>query len=294
MKNKKGQLIGVVIGVAIAFVVLALLIPIFTGAQGPAERYVKNTICKVSVAIRSGTIVGGINTVKVLSSEYNLRCPTIERQATQEDVYKIIAEELRSCWDKAGASDADLIESYSVSLSKTQTACLICSQIEPKDKEGKIIIEPQQLKKYLNTYEVDGKKGLLATLIDTQESLEYSYTERQEATRASPITIAYFIYKSNTEPSDTNNLGTEDSQLYQGLLGTGAGAYTAVKGVKLAKFAVTKIGGRAISFAGGGLIGLGIFAGIEGGHAILYKDNTYQGIVIGTGANVVERCDYQL
>lgn len=294
MRKKRGSATEVLIGMALAVVVLALLIPLFTSAQGPAERWVKNTICKVSVAIRSGTIIGGINTAKVLSSEYSLRCPTIERQATQEDVYKIIAEELKTCWEKAGASDADLIGSYSVSLSKTQTACLVCSQIEPKDKEGKIIVDPQQLKKYLNTYEVDGKKGFLATLIGTEESLDYAYTEKQEATRASPITIAYFIYKSNTAPSETNKLGTENSQLYQGLLGTGTGIVGATKGVQLTKFVVSKVGGRAISFAGGGLIGVAIFAGIEGGHAILYKDNTYQGIVIGTGANVVERCDYQL
>lgn len=281
-QNKKGAVMSVLTAILLTVVVLAALLAILNTTTDTLDRSVKNSMCKISVKFRSGSIIGGAN---VFDKELN--CPTIQRTATSETINKVIAEELKDCWNKIGSGKADIISSYSLGIAETKTACLICSQISPKDKEGKIIVDPQKLKTYLNSIEVDGKKGLLGTLTGTGQTLDYEYNQPQEVTRAKPVTIAYFIYKSNSNPSKNNPLGTPGGDLSAAPLGTIIGASAGVIGAK-----------AALLFGASGPVGLIIGVGVVGVaevvNAVGYKQNTYQGLLIGTGSNVAQRCDYQL
>ncbi|MEK6940639.1 MAG: hypothetical protein AABW49_01955 [Nanoarchaeota archaeon] len=282
--TKKGMSVVVVslIVILISFVVLIGVINYF---EDSSINFVKNTVCKISVRLRTAGLTTSLGTGTI---DYKLRCKPIERSIRDEtELYNVLGNELFTCWDKLLVGNANLIRSFSLTLRDTETACVICSKISPSYES--ITLNSAKLKDYLNEATFPGDKGFIYAITGTNSKLDYTENVDYSFTKEKPLYVAYAMVKSNNFFSLPN---IKDITVGGG---TVAATMKAAKKTlfKILKGMITKTtsvrGLAAISASYGGIILIPL-----GAASIAHKGNTYQALIWGDGAQIEETCDYLL
>ena len=145
----------------VGLIILIWLFGVFFPSVANAS--VRNYICKYSLSLQSYQkgpnipVVGPITeklastaTLEKIQKDCPMRKQSIKKGESTEKVKKIIADEMATCWWRVGEGETDFYSDLSTSFWKTNTLCLPCAEIRPK--EGTYSIPVNEMAGFLATH----------------------------------------------------------------------------------------------------------------------------------------------
>src|SRR3989344_2681219 len=140
MINKKAMLIGTVVSLLVVVIIMIVLITIFSPnlLGSKITTVVDRNVCELSIYLKYSATKATFG----LKESGELKCPVEEveiKNTDEKKTMKILADQMKSCWDKMGEGKIDFLGDIDVGITST-SRCVVCSKIIAKDEDSEKVI----------------------------------------------------------------------------------------------------------------------------------------------------------
>lgn len=149
MTNKKGT-IWTVLNLLVAVIIMIVLVTIFSPnlMGSKINTVVDRNVCELSIYLKYSATKATFG----LKESGELKCPVEEveiKNTDEKKTMKILADQMKSCWDKMGEGKIDFLGDIDVGITST-SRCVVCSKIIAKDQDSEKVINIKDFTDFLN------------------------------------------------------------------------------------------------------------------------------------------------